>query len=160
MSALAGPFSVSEIEFHATRAIAAAGAPFGVASATGRALGLLAAQDRLNWDRVTAALKALGEGKTVPSSEGSRELSALAAGPLLAIVPRRDSITVDIDDPDLGEQIASILCEEGAILPPLGGIFIPGDDWEIMEAWFRKYLVPSSEASRLSGAGAGLVDTD
>lgn len=160
MSGLAGPFSISEIEFHATRAVAAAGAPFGVAAATGRALGLLAAQDRLHWDRVTAALTALAEGKTAASMRESVALSALAAGPLMAIASGGMLVGRDIDDPGLARLIASALSEEGAVLPPVGGIRIPEADWQVIEAWFSRYLVPSSEASRLSGAGAGLVDTD
>jgi hypothetical protein len=41
-----------------------------------------------------------------------------------------------------------------------GGLTVDADAWEGVVALFRRCLVPSSEQSRKSGAGAGLVDTD
>ncbi len=40
------------------------------------------------------------------------------------------------------------------------GIAINDDAWQILVSFYRKTLVPSSEASRASGAGAGKIDND
>ncbi|MDF1734686.1 MAG: DUF3726 domain-containing protein [Minwuia sp.] len=42
----------------------------------------------------------------------------------------------------------------------LGFATVDQDAWAIVQHHFRRSLVPSSDASRASGAGAGLVDTD
>ena len=34
------------------------------------------------------------------------------------------------------------------------------DSWSVIYSFFKRCLVPSTEESRKSGAGAGLVDTD
>nr|MCH9845279.1 hypothetical protein [Alphaproteobacteria bacterium] len=40
------------------------------------------------------------------------------------------------------------------------GIAIDDEAWQILVSFYRKTLVPSSEASRASGAGAGKIDND
>lgn len=40
------------------------------------------------------------------------------------------------------------------------GLTVNVDAWAGVVSLFRRCLVPSSEQSRMSGAGAGLVDTD
>lgn len=41
-----------------------------------------------------------------------------------------------------------------------GGVRVDAAAWEEIQTLFRRCLVPSTEASRLSGAGAGVNDTD
>ena len=40
------------------------------------------------------------------------------------------------------------------------GIAIDDEAWQILVNFYRKTLVPSSEASRAGGAGAGKIDND
>ncbi len=40
------------------------------------------------------------------------------------------------------------------------GVDVDGEAWDGIVTLFRRCLVPSNEQSRMSGAGAGLVDTD
>jgi len=40
------------------------------------------------------------------------------------------------------------------------GVLVDSQAWQIIRALFSRCLVPSTEESRLTGAGAGLVDTD
>ncbi len=40
------------------------------------------------------------------------------------------------------------------------GVDVDIEAWNGVVAFFRRCLVPSSQLSRMSGAGAGLVDTD
>ena len=40
------------------------------------------------------------------------------------------------------------------------GIDVDGDAWATINAYANRTLVPDSEASRMSGAGAGMLDDD
>ncbi|MEQ8602581.1 MAG: DUF3726 domain-containing protein [Marivibrio sp.] len=44
--------------------------------------------------------------------------------------------------------------------PGVGGVAAPGDLWRRADAFAHRTYVPASEASRLSGAGAGTSDND
>ena len=159
MTSGVAPRSLSEIRFYVTRAIVGAGAPFGIAEAAAEAIALMAAEGDCDWPAVANALEALGQGRSTAAPSGSEGvMSAFHAGPLLAwgmTVP-----SGDIDNAGLAQRIADCLRGGRAAGPPEGGVSPDEASWSVVTRWFGECLVPSSEESRLSGAGAGLVETD
>lgn len=160
MNSLTSPLSLAEIEFYVTRAITGAGAPFGFAEASGRAIRNLAATDRVDWTAVADALDALGNNRSGTSTQSDLPLSALVAGPLQAWGVDDIRIHHNRDRTDLAKAIAATLREGDTAPPPDGGVVVPLAAWATVQTWFQLCLVPSSDESRLAGAGAGLVDTD
>lgn len=155
------PRSLAEIRFYVTRAAVGAGAPFGIGEEVAEATVRLASKGRMDWVALSEALDALGSGGSVPPSDGTDSLvSAVIAGPMMAWSSTGWRPDGAMDCPDLAEDIASALRSEEEPVPPAGGVTPDAAAWETVQKWFNQCLVPSSAESRLSGAGAGLVDKD
>ncbi len=160
----AAPLSLAEIRFYVTRAVAGAGAPFGVGEDVAEAVIRIASTAQMDWRALALALDALGEQQSAAELRTDRmPVSALIAGPVMVWndpADPADPANGNIDDPVLAGQIAEALRATEDATPPPGGVAPDAAAWAVVQRWFRECLVPSSARSRLSGAGAGLVETD
>lgn len=155
------PRSLAEIRFYVTRAVVGAGAPFGIGEEVAEAVIRLSSKGRMDWQSLATALDALGQGQSVCQLDApDAPASALLAGPAMAWAGEGMADTHRVDDAAFASMLADALTEKGETLPPEGGVVPEAAAWEVVQRWFRECLVPSSAESRLSGAGAGLVETD
>lgn len=155
------PLSLAEIRFYVTRAVAGAGAPFGVGEEVAEATVRLAAAGKMNWALLAAALDRLGQGRSAPGAMSAEQpVSALVAGTAMAWLAPEGQLAAEIDDPKFTMMISDALLAGEEAVPPGGGVTPDPEAWAVIQRWFRECLVPSSAESRLSGAGAGLVETD
>ena len=118
-----------------------------------------------------AALAVVGPGPAVvewPNARvtfgknGSIDMIAHDAGALLGKGPVDISVGVDPvnEDAPTGYILTASDLETAAKKIIDEGLSVDADAWAGVVALFRCCLVPSSEQSRMSGAGAGLVDRD
>lgn len=156
------PRSLAEIRFYVTRAVVGAGAPFGIGEEVAEAVVGLSSTEVMDWSVLAEALNALGNGESTadPSDESETPVSALLAGPVMAWAEGNEFAMNRIDYPEFAGAMANWLKAGAAVVPPPGGVVPDGLGWSIVQHWFNKCLVPSSAESRLSGAGAGLIETD
>jgi hypothetical protein len=155
------PRSLAEIRFYVTRAVAGAGAPFGIGEEVAEAVVRMSASGAMNWPMFAAALQALGTGRSSADLKVTdKPVSALLAGPAMAWTVDDQDLHMAVDTPDLAAEFASCLRPDNEAVPPPGGVTPDAEAWSIVQRWFNECLVPSNAESRLSGAGAGLVEKD
>lgn len=118
--------------------------------------GLAAAQTSdcvVDWPGIRIYLAADG-----PMLEAIDEKSIVDVGPADIIVSSvESSISVDWT---VGYRMKRTTLEDTAQQVIQNGVHVDAEAWATLTSLFRRCLVPSSEASRATGAGAGLVDTD
>lgn len=86
--------------------------------------------------------------------------SVFGGHPVLAVIAWRDLKAAGIEV-KLECDIQPDVFEAFGVQEPVCGPFeVAADVWEQLTVFAAKMLVPESEASRLSGAGAGLTDND
>ncbi|WP_416898525.1 MAG: hypothetical protein ACMVY4_01950 [Minwuia sp.] len=168
MSGSTGPLSLGEIRFRVTRAIVGAGAPFAVAEPVAQAVASMAAGGEDPIPALAAALERLhrAEAGMRPAlvDDGltdldGKPLSCLFAGPALADL----NLTAEagsLDDRGLAAAIASAIRTGVLPAPPEDGVRVDETAWRTVGRFFDRCLVPSTDASRTTGAGAGLRDDD
>lgn len=185
-----GPLSRAEMAFYVTRAVVGAGAPFGTGEFVAQVIVALAAEGTDATPDLACALDALfgqtssgafvvKEGSRL-AAEDARKLSALSVGAALGdwllargggsveivgdglLVSGTGAVlrTDTVDVPALARAIAVRMSQGLAPRKSHNEITVDADAWTTIQKHFRRYLVPSTAASRTSGAGAGLNDTD
>ena len=168
MTAMTPPLSMGEIRFYVTRAIVGAGLDFGIGEALGQAIAALAAGGSDPAPALAAALQRLEAGEAgVNATLEEGRLSATGGGPLsclrtgIALADLGPAVrSFETDDPDLARQIRDAISAQDSPLPPDEGIRVDAEAWAVVQTFFARCLVPSTDESRLSGAGAGLTDED
>ncbi len=95
----------------------------------------------------------------------NRGISRICAPDATAVIapgPVHVEIRMGSDNTDAEESVLSGQSDlkTAARRTLMEGLQMDAADWAGVYAWFERCLVPSSEESMISGAGAGLVDTD
>jgi hypothetical protein len=102
----------------------------------------------LSWRAISGATG----GAAVIGAEGGLHISPVDAARLAATGPAEIGIAPAAKAPDLAPLALPAPFESGA--------WLDVESWAAVMSFFGRSLVPSTEADRLAGAGAGLVDTD
>ena len=163
--------SRTEIRAALLKAGRGAGLPLGLAEDLATAGTDLLSRDPTKADQITTALD---PDPTGIAFTGPAALDAAVAGDLPQSVHAHGTADLfaamlDVARRDRGLQAAltrdgdTLTLAKGQGAPasvPLGPVTVPEDHWTIWESLAARTYVPETEASRTSGAGAGLTDND
>jgi hypothetical protein len=170
--------ALNEIGGLAQKAARGAGIPLGQAEDLGRIAIYLAATS----GNVSAITRALQEPAVAVDFSWTNKVVTVNAGPAALIgAIIRDAFAMGYDtavlaDLDHAALVGAFLAESGVALKWDGPMLtrsdttvleavckpvaIPAADWDVWGTYAAKTYVPETDASRLSGAGAGLTDND
>lgn len=170
--------ALNEIGSMVQKAARGAGIPLGQAEDLGRIAIYLAGTG----GDVSAVTRALQEPARTVDMNWSSDVVLVSSGPaalICAII--RDAFAMGYDtavlvDLDHAPLVDASLAENGVALewngrtltrsdtsvlqPACKPVIIPDADWAVWEAYAEKTYVAETEASRMTGAGAGLTDND
>ncbi|MDA0702868.1 MAG: DUF3726 domain-containing protein [Proteobacteria bacterium] len=104
------------------------------------------------WAISWRALSGGAGDSAIIGAEGALHLGPEAAARLAAAGPANIDIAPADQEPETAVMAPPDVFESG--------VWIDAGSWTAIMAFFGCSLVPSTEADRLAGAGAGLVDTD
>lgn len=175
---LTPPLSLNETAFYITRAAVGAGAPWGAAEGLARWAKTMAragedpapyiaeALTQLDKNPNSARMVLTGEGAdAVLAAEDGGALSSICAAPAvrdwMIEHANTDGARLSVLNPDV-ERITDDAAQISPAAQPVqtGGVQLDAAAWEVIQTFFKRCLAPATEASRLSGAGAGVNDTD
>jgi len=173
--------SYNEIVAMAVKAARGAGIPLGHAEDFGPALAYVVSQDPANARNAVACLEAGPAPLECAVDTGEMTItciSAIMAAPVAidALVAGVHRVVVKgCTTPDLlaaycalaggcAAQMGDVITLTPAKVPAetitAGPVDVDAEIWKALNAFAKKTYVPATEASRLSGAGAGLTDND
>jgi hypothetical protein len=148
--------SINEIQGMVLKAARGAGVPLGVGEDLARAVPFFIESNALQEvahlidGACTEAQAAIDDAITGSPAPPPAKTSMTALNCLAAA----QGLTFDFKDGVLH------LSSNPPMTPATGPQTVPDALWAQLETWAAKTYVPASEASRLSGAGAGLTDND
>ncbi len=169
--------SRNEIEGMALKAARGAGVPLGHAEDFARAAGVMAMQDETT---LLSLVNALDGPFDVTTTDDPLQFH----GPLVMVAPLAidalrsgtQRVVLNDDGPALTAYLHLVAQDtdmsvknEGGVLTlgggevpriPIRSVTVPDAVWTVWEALAARTYVPETDASRLSGAGAGLTDND
>ncbi len=171
-------WALNEVEGMVQKAARGAGIPLGQAEDLGRVAAYLAGTG----GNISVVTNVLQEAQSAVEVTWQAQSVTVVAGPAALVAPIiRDafamgSLEATVADIAHAPLVAAFLAHDGmaqkwrgctltpsdtsVLRPKCNAVEINPDDWDIWTSFAARTYVPQSDASRLSGAGAGLTDND